>query len=62
MYKHIITIKNKDKEVAYSSLRKCCDLNGFSYWILVRKKMPFEYDGWTFNRLEFNVAINTKKL
>jgi hypothetical protein len=58
MYKHIITISRENTEFGYSSLRKCCDLNpAFSYDYIVRKKMPFDYKGWKFNRLNFNVAL-----
>jgi len=58
MYKQIITIKNENGEFAYSSLRKCCDMNpAFKYVHIVRKKMPFHYKGSTFNRITFNEPI-----
>jgi len=33
----------------------------FSYDYIVRKKMPFEYKGWTFSRLDFNCPIGQKR-
>lgn len=58
MYKYIIQIEKDNIKVAYSSLKKCCDFNpDFSYDYIVRKKMPFNYKGWDFDRLNFNCPI-----
>ena len=62
MYKQIITITKGAETLPYSSLKKCCELNtDFSYDYIVRFKMPFDYKGWTFNRLNFNLPIGKKR-
>ena len=56
---NIIIIYSFDDMKAYSSLKKCCNANPqFCYDYIVRKKMPFEYKGYVFNRIKVNADWN----
>lgn len=51
--KNVIYIKRNGKEEVWGSLTEICDLHGFPYATLARKKFPFEHLGWQFSKIPF---------
>lgn len=50
----IVLEKCPDIVEAFGSLKKACEVHGFKYNTLSRKKFPFNHDGWIFHKVKFN--------
>lgn len=55
----IIILTDGAEQEAWGSLTEICRRHGWSYNYLKSKKMPFDYRGVHFNRVEFR-ALNKK--
>ena len=47
---NIIILSKDGKPETWSSLKKLCEEYKFPYWTLSRKKFPFEYKEYKFNK------------
>jgi hypothetical protein len=57
--KNVILIEKEDAREVYGSLSEICDLKGYVYNTLVRKKFPFDHDGWKFSKIPFRKETET---
>ncbi len=59
MPKQVIVITKGDEREVHSTLTGICEkFNWFPYHKLKKLDYPFEYNGWTFEKLDYNKQTN----
>ena len=49
-----VILYGKGFQECYGNLKKACDVHGWTYNTLVKKKMPFVVGSWLVHRVPFN--------